>query len=85
MCAMPGKGQGWHGTWGAREVSRTLDLYCGAGGATRGYQSAGFYVVGVDIAPQKHYIGDAFIQADAFDVLYALAHGDCWPDSTGRD
>jgi len=25
-----------------------LDLYCGAGGATRGYQEAGFFVVGVD-------------------------------------
>lgn len=31
---------------------RLLDLFCGAGGAARGYQMAGFYVVGVDNRPQ---------------------------------
>ncbi|MDR1264754.1 MAG: hypothetical protein LBK42_04110 [Propionibacteriaceae bacterium] len=48
---------------------RALDLFCGAGGATRGYQQAGFHVVGVDVTPQPRYIGDGFVQRDAIDWL----------------
>lgn len=46
-----------------------LDLCCCAGGATRGYQRAGFYAIGVDIEPRPNYCGDVFEQADALDVL----------------
>lgn len=48
---------------------RLLDLFCGAGGCTAGYQDAGFYVVGVDSEVQPNYCGDAFVQADALEVL----------------
>jgi DNA (cytosine-5)-methyltransferase 1 len=49
-------------------MRRLLDLCCKAGGAARGYQLAGFYVVGVDLEPQPHYAGDEFIQGDALAV-----------------
>jgi len=48
---------------------RLLDLYAGAGGAAKGYQRAGFYVVGVDHKPQPNYCGDEFVQADALEFL----------------
>lgn len=60
---------------------RLLDLFCGAGGAARGYQLAGFHVTGVDIADQPNYCGDEFYRGDAlacpleqlegFDVIHA--------------
>ncbi len=57
---------------------RALDLFCGAGGATKGLQRAGFHVTGVDIKPQSRYCGDVFHQADAmsfplngFDFIWA--------------
>lgn len=44
---------------------RALDLFCGAGGAARGLQQAGFHVTGIDIKCQPRYAGDLFIQGDA--------------------
>lgn len=50
-----------------------LDTYCGAGGAAKGYQEAGFYVIGCDIKPQPHYCGDEFYQMDALDFIREFA------------
>lgn len=49
------------------------DFYCCQGGATRGYQQAGFYTVGVDCDPQPRYCGQAFIQGDALQLIAAMA------------
>lgn len=46
---------------------RALDLFCCAGGATKGLQRAGFHVTGVDIRKQPRYCGDAFHQGEALD------------------
>lgn len=46
-----------------------LDLFCGAGGAARGYADAGFLVTGIDINPQPNY-PYRFIQRDALTLDY---------------
>lgn len=52
-----------------------LDVCCGAGGAARGYQRAGFYVVGVDKSPQPRYAGNQFVQGDAIEFLQRMVAG----------
>lgn len=51
---------------------KLLDLFCGVGGCTKGYQRAGFWVRGVDHKRQPRYCGDQFIQADALEYLQGL-------------
>jgi len=72
---------------------KLLDLFCGAGGAARGYADAGFVVTGVDIVDQPRYAGASFIRGDAlradmifdeFDAVHASppCQNYCW--STAR-
>lgn len=53
-----------------------IDLFCGAGGAARGLQQAGFRVVGVDNRPQPRYAGDAFVLGDALNPPVDLRAAD---------
>lgn len=66
-------------------MKRLLDLYCGAGGCTKGFQQAGFFVVGVDLYPQPRYCGDAFVQMDALEAMGILNTGGCIVDTTGHE
>jgi DNA (cytosine-5)-methyltransferase 1 len=50
-------------------IMRALDLFSGAGGASRGMQQAGLHVSGVDVNPQPIFCGDHFIRADAIAFL----------------
>ena len=46
-----------------------LDLFCCAGGATRGLQRVGFRVTGVDKVDRPRYCGDRFVKDDALAYL----------------
>ncbi len=46
------------------------DLFCGAGGTTKGFQRAGFRVIGIDNRLQPHYCGDDFILMDVFEFMH---------------
>ena len=51
-----------------RRRPRALDLFCGAGGASKGLQDAGFQVYGIDLDPAcgRHYVHPGrFVAADA--------------------
>lgn len=59
------------------------DVFCGAGGATKGYKDAGFsYVIGIDNRPQPRYVGDKFIQMDALEFLQRYLDGE-YPEACG--
>lgn len=41
-----------------------LELCCGVGGSTRGFQQSGFHTIGIDHIDQPEYCGERFIKAD---------------------
>lgn len=52
------------------------DVFSGAGGAAKGYQRAGFRVIGIDNRPQPRYCGDGFIQMNALEFLRRYLTGE---------
>ena len=69
-------GVAWHEAmrrvWQMGSTMRMLDLFCGAGGAAKGYHDSGITSIdGVDLEPQKNYPYN-FIQAEA--LAYCEKH-----------
>jgi DNA (cytosine-5)-methyltransferase 1 len=54
---------------------RVLDLFCGAGGASRGYADAGFEVIGVDLKPFRRYPFRQYVD-DALEFLEDIEPGE---------
>jgi DNA (cytosine-5)-methyltransferase 1 len=50
-------------------ILKLLDLFCGAGGASKGYAMAGFDVTGIDVKHGKRYPFN-YIRGDVRDYLY---------------
>lgn len=53
---------------------RLLDVYCCQGGASRGYEMAGFAPYGIDLEPQPRY-PHPFHRGDAIEALTTLTRG----------
>lgn len=79
----------WTGEMAGKKL---LDLFCGAGGAGKGYADAGFEVVGVDIVEQPNYpfefiLGDALeVGIRGFDAVHASppCQNYCWSTAKSR-
>jgi hypothetical protein len=76
---------------------KVLDLFCGVGGASDGYNRAGFDVFGVDINAQPNYpfpmlIADAmevlegkYLDLDEYDLIHASPPCQTWSWGTRKD
>ena len=47
---------------------KLLDLFCGSGGASKGFQNEGFKVTGIDSEKMPFYCGNKFIQDNVFNL-----------------